>query len=217
MKLEKRFAPFPAKIRSLNEKTRTITFVASTEAVDRYGDIIRVAGWKFANYLKNPVFLWGHRSGDPPIGKTIKIWTENNPPALVQEVQFATAEIYPWADTIFKLYKSGYLRATSVGFLPLSDPKPRIDQKTGERLGEEYTDQELLELSAVSVPANPEALGRAVQKGILSEAQARQFTNPAPHVADPILWTRFLRELDEEERDSEMISTLDDLMRVLRA
>lgn len=170
---KKRFAPLPAEIRSLNDQKRTITFASSTEATDRYGDIIRVKGWDFAAYKKNPVFLWGHRQSDPPIGKCVSIHTESDPPALVQEIEFATKEIYPWADTIYKLYKGGFLKAVSVGFLPLEDPQPIIDEKTGDRTGEEFTRQELLELSAVSVPANPEALGRAVTKGIISEEQRK--------------------------------------------
>src|ERR1700674_5500045 len=70
--------------RAVNEAARTITFVASTESTDRYGDIIRVSGWQTKNYMQNPVFLWAHRSTDPPIGKTVSLTTETNPPALVQ-------------------------------------------------------------------------------------------------------------------------------------
>ena len=34
------------EIRSIDENNRTIDFVASTEAVDRYGDILRVKGFQ---------------------------------------------------------------------------------------------------------------------------------------------------------------------------
>ncbi len=127
----KQFRPLNTHVRAIDEQNRVLTLVASTEAVDRYGDIIRVKGWKLDNYKKNPVFLWGHRSGDPPIGKTVRIWTETNPPALVHDIQFATKEVYPFADTIYKLYKGGFLRATSVGFMPLEAPKPLMDADTG--------------------------------------------------------------------------------------
>jgi len=198
MILKKTFRPLPSQIRSLDEKRRTITFVASTEAVDRYGDIIRVAGWKLDNYRKNPVVLWGHRSGDPPIGRCVEIGIESNPPALVQKVEFATKDVYPFADTVYRLYKDGFLRAVSVGFLPLEEPKPRFSLE-GEYLGEEFLSQELLELSAVAVPANPEALGRAIRKGVLTDAEARDF---ARRSFDPL--TQFGKALDAEQIDFDL-------------
>lgn len=147
------------KIRSINEQKRTIEFVASSEAVDRYGDIIRANGWVTNNYQKNPVFLWGHRSSDPPIGKTISLSIQKDPPALIQVVEFAKKETYPFADTIFNLYRDGFMSAVSVGFRPLEKPKMIVDEKDNFT-GYEFTKQELLELSAVPIPANPEALAR---------------------------------------------------------
>lgn len=154
-------ASFLPRLRSVDEKARTIEFVASTEAVDRYGDVIRVAGWKLQNYLKNPVFLWGHRSGEPPIGKCVDLKIESNPPALVQTIEFASAATYPFADTVFQLYREGFMRAVSVGFMPL-EMAPIPDG------GMEFLSQELLELSAVPIPANQEALARC--KGLFPEA-----------------------------------------------
>lgn len=152
------------ELRSIDEKARTIDFVSSTETADRYGDVIRVAGWKLDNYRKNPVFLWGHKSSEPPIGKCVDIRTENNPPALVQRIQFADAATYPFADTIFNLYKGGFMRAVSVGFMPTEQPTPLTDLE-GRFSGYEFNGQELLELSAVPIPANADCLARAVQKG----------------------------------------------------
>ena len=172
-------AALTPEIRSLDEKTRTIEFVASTEAVDRYGDIIRVAGWKLDAYKKNPVFLWAHRSGEPPIGKTVEIHTESNPAALVQKVEFADAATYPFASTIFNLYKGGFLNAVSVGFMPLEEPNRITDLEGNGTGGYEFTSQELLELSAVPIPANPEALARCVQKGFAEADLARVFEAPS--------------------------------------
>lgn len=165
----KRIFPLVPQIRSINDAERTIEFVASTEAIDRYGDIIRVDGWKLENYLKNPIFLFGHKSTEPPIGRALAVVKEfGDKPLLVHKIQFADKDEYPFASTIYKLYKGGYMNAVSVGFLPIKF-KPRMDEE-GHMLGWEYQEQELLELSAVPVPANPEALGRAVQKGIVQES-----------------------------------------------
>lgn len=170
---------FAAKAASIDEKLRTVTFTASTQEADRYGDTLTCSGWKLDNYLRNPVVLWSHRNGDPPIGKCVAIRTETNPPALVQTIKFAEPEIYPFADTLFKLTKGGYLNAVSVGFLPLSEPKPRIDEKTGEFLGYEYSNQELLETSLVCVPANASALARAFKQRVVSEEEIRTVVKDA--------------------------------------
>lgn len=176
---------FVPEVRSVNEENRQITFVASTEAVDRYGDIIRVAGWQLENYKKNPVFLFAHDSRQPPVGKTVEIHIENNPPALVQTVEFADKETYGFADTVYRLFKGGFLRAVSVGFQPLEKPKFLLDEE--ERItGYEFTKQDLLELSAVPIPANPEALGRGMDPvhrafalGVISDEEEREIRRRA--------------------------------------
>lgn len=169
-----RIMPIAPAIRSIDAEHRTITFAASTETVDRMGDIIRVGGWDYRNYMKNPVFLFGHNSRDLPVGKTIAIQVETNPPALVHTVQFAKKSEYEKADTVFKLYQGGYMSAVSVGFMPTKKPKMRIDPETEKFLGYEFDGQELLELSAVPVPANPDALARAVHKGVVTSDEARR-------------------------------------------
>lgn len=166
-------SPLLPTLRSIDEKARTIEFVASTEKQDRYGDVIRVDGWKLDNYLRNPIFLWGHRSGEPPIGKCVDLRIETNPPALVQKVQFADAATYPFADTIFKLYAGRFLNAVSVGFMPL-EMQPFVDLE-GHMSGYEFLSQELLELSAVPIPANADCVARAVQKGFSESDLARVF------------------------------------------
>ena len=156
---------------------RTIEFVASTEAVDRYGDIIRTSGWKLDDYRKNPVFLWAHKSGEPPIGRTIDVHVETAPvPALIQHVEFADAATYKFADTVFQLYKGGYMRAVSVGFMPLAAPTRITDSEGNATGGYEFTSQELLELSAVRLPANPEALARMQSRGLAAADLERVFT-----------------------------------------
>ena len=172
---QKRLMPLVPEIRAIDDAKRTIEFVASTESEDRHGDIIRVAGWKLDNYLKNPVFLWAHRASDPPIGKTLSVKIEANPAALVHLVEFADRATYPFADTIYRLYKGKFINATSVGFMPLETPKRRYGEDE-EFLGYDFTSQELLELSGVPVPANQDALARAVNKGVLSGNDAQWLT-----------------------------------------
>lgn len=156
-------AAFPSAIKSIDEANRTITFVASTQTEDRYGDCVMVEGWDTSNYAKNPVFLWAHDSSQLPIGKCVGLAKQmGSKPALVQKIQFATADENPFAENVWKLYKGGYLSAVSVGFIP-HEMSLRMDEETGYITGYDMTKQELLELSAVPVPANPEALALAMK------------------------------------------------------
>jgi hypothetical protein len=124
---------------------------------------------------------------------------------LIFHIKFAQAEEYAWADTIYKLYVGQYMRATSVGFLPwdwedVEQPSEGkgtksleaicadITRKYGLNLAKVkggkgkpdaprriFTKQDLLELSAVPVPANPNALVNAFQKGMLRDADMNRF------------------------------------------
>jgi HK97 family phage prohead protease len=188
-----RRAAFVPEIRSTSDDERTITFVSSTEATDRMGDIIRVAGWQTKAYMQNPVFLWAHNSSEPPIGKCVELHTETQPkPALVQTIKFADAATYPFADSIYRLYKGKFLRSVSVGFRPLERPTP-IEDDTGRMTGFEFRSQELMELSGVPIPANQEALARAVNEGIVSKAAAvKIFDAPVVEARLPVAVARGL-------------------------
>jgi HK97 family phage prohead protease len=134
-------------------ESRVIRFVASDETIDRAGDVIKADGWKFENYLKNPVFLWSHERDLLPIGKAVEVAVENG--ALVMSIEFATAEHNPQAEQVYRLYKDGFLSAVSVGFLPI---RWEFVDDESRNLGIDFIEQELLELSAVTVPCNPNAL-----------------------------------------------------------
>jgi uncharacterized protein len=147
---------FEAEVKQVGE--RVLEFTISTGAVDRDKDTVAPSGWKLDAYRRNPVVLWAHNYQQPPIGKATKVWVAGN--ALKAQAEFATAEVYPFADTIFQLLKGGFLRAVSVGFEPVKHAY------NAQRGGVDYTEQALLEFSIVPVPANAEALMRAAAKGI---------------------------------------------------
>ena len=71
------------------------------------------------------------------------------------------------ADTVYELYKGGFLNAFSVGFQPNSfkQPTPKEIEKNPElaEANRIFDDWDLLEFSAVPVPANPDALATAVK------------------------------------------------------
>jgi HK97 family phage prohead protease len=142
--------------------SNTIDFRSSDSTLDRYQEVITVAGWKLDTYRKNPVVQNAHNycSLADTIGKSII--TEVRGDHLFQRVQFAVEE-NPMAKIAYGLYKGGFLNAVSVGFIPLRWENGTKDVGYRRR----YLEQELLEVSAVSLPANPNALTLAIKAGAI--------------------------------------------------
>ena len=135
-----------------------MTFVISSEEVDRHGDVVSAAGWQLAAYRQNPVFLWAHDYTRPVIGRAAAVWPE--PGLLLARMEFAPTD---FAAEVAALYRNGYQQGVSVGFKPLRYAERR-QESTGAFLGIRFLEQELLEVSAVPVPANRQALRRAMEQ-----------------------------------------------------
>lgn len=131
-----------------------ITFVLSTDDVDRHGDVVSADGWRLEAYLRNPVLLWAHDYRHPAIGRAVSVWSE--PHRLLAKMEFAPSA---FAQEVASLYACGFQWGVSVGFRPIRWEERR-DARTGAFLGLRYLEQELLEVSAVPVPANRHALRR---------------------------------------------------------
>ena len=143
---------------------RSVLFTISKEVVDRDGDILRASGVDFSNYMKNPVFLSFHNSREFPLGKVTKFWVEGNEVKAI--VYFPTleelstdpnnaSEKAKLVDFTYHCYKTGMLNAVSVGFIPIE----WIETDNGY----DILKWELLEFSAVAVPANQDAIAQAVK------------------------------------------------------
>lgn len=161
------YKTFTVEVNDVNETSRSFWAVASTDDVDRDGDVLSPEGWELGSYLKNPVVLFAHRYNEPPIAKANEIELLNG--KLMFKPQFATKEEYPFADTVFKLYKSGYLRSFSVGFIPKEWEHRRTED--GIRSGKYFTKQELVEISAVPIASNPNALAEAYKSGVIGRKE----------------------------------------------
>src|SRR5262245_45634792 len=135
----------------------------SDETLDRYGEIITAAGWRLENYRKNPVIQNAHQYGDIlfTLGRALR--TEVIGSALIQRWQFAV-DVNPFARIAYGLYRGGFLNTASVGFIPIRWEDGNT--KTTCRL--RYLEQELLEVSAVGIPANPNALALALRAGVIN-------------------------------------------------
>ena len=146
---------------TLGGDVRALRFTISTDSIDREQDRIALAGWDLANFKRNPVVLWGHDASRLPIGRAFNVAIEGG--ALKASVEFIptdTPEGGAFAESVYRLARSGFIAATSVGFRPLKWDYTR-DQARGADdwfPGIDFEEQELVELSVVTVPANPEAL-----------------------------------------------------------
>ena len=154
-----------------------MTFVVSTGEVDRHGDAIAPQGWRLEAYRRNPVFLWAHDYTRPVIGRSLALWQE--PQGLLARMEFAPTA---FAQEVALLYRDRYQRGVSVGFKPLAYEERR-HEKTGAFLGIRFLEQELLEVSAVPVPANRSALRR----GWRSSATPMEGREPRPTSVNDVL------------------------------
>ena len=141
------------KIEQLDEGSKSFIAVASTEDEDRDKDIIRQDGWDLKNFKKNPVVPWSHNYWDVPVAKSLKTWVDKASKKLLFKPQFDEDD--DQSMKIFNKFRKGFLKSFSVGFRGVKfEYRNEDDPWWG---GVEFLQQELLEISAVSVPANPNA------------------------------------------------------------
>lgn len=137
---------------------KVYTFLATTESVDRDGEIITADGWDFAAFERNPVILDGH---DYYSGCKAVVGRAVSPLRRVEagwevDVEFAPTEE---GKRVELLVDGGFIKAVSVGFMP-----KKIERAKGEP--PKHTEKELLEISVVPIPSNRDALRVASFSGI---------------------------------------------------
>lgn len=144
-------------------------FVMSSDVVDRMGDIVE-QNWNLKFFRRNPIALWGHDSS-MPIGVWERVRVEGN--KLLGRLKLADKGTSDFIDFLRGLIEQRILKAVSVGFRPGSYKALDEDDPLG---GYRLSDNELLECSLCSVPANPEALSLA--KSLRDATRSRLFAKP---------------------------------------
>ena len=146
-----------------------VDFISSDETLDRYNEIICASGWKLDRYARNPVFQDSHDYSTilRTIGRATATEVRGN--QLFQRVCFAV-EANPLARIAYSMYRSGFLNAVSVGFIPLEWENGNGHTSFERR----YLKQELLETSAVAIPANPNALECAIKAGAVGKSELKE-------------------------------------------
>jgi HK97 family phage prohead protease len=146
------------------DPARIKVFRASTEAVDRAGDVILQDGWDLTNYKTNPVFLMFHDTHSMPVGITLdaSVTTYEGIKGLYLTVLFPTEDISKDSEIAFKAVNTGLMTAVSVGFAIQEyewiDSPAKAAQYNMPIGGMLFKKQELTECSLVAVPCNQEAV-----------------------------------------------------------
>jgi len=131
------------EIKKDGDDQNSFNFVFSSAKEDRHGDIVE-QNFDLKFFKKNPVLLdsHDHRTIESIIGKVKKIGVAEN--KLKGSIEFALDN--PKGELARKLVDKGFINTTSIGFRPLEFDSNGTILKS-----------ELLEVSMVSVPAQPEA------------------------------------------------------------
>ena len=148
----------PEEVKEVKDEPYTFEAIISTETIDRHKEVVKADGIEIETYMKHPVLLSSHRYDD--LRKQIGIVKElrRQGKKWIAKYQYFVGEGNEEADWAYKLAQKG-VAAFSIGFIP-----KEYEDGDGE-VRTIYTKSELIEISQVVVPANPEAL----QKSLKSE------------------------------------------------
>lgn len=193
---------FTAEVKAEGD-SRVLNFTISTAAVDRSGDTVAVDGWSTSEFRKNPVVLWAHDYTSLPVARSLNEWVEGK--ALKAKAEFTPVGMARFNDTVFDMYKQGFLSAVSVGFLPT---KWAWTEEANRKYGIDFMEQSLLEFSAVPVPANPEALIEARSAGVdlapIKEWAGALIKRECSTIRD---FEGFLRDVGYSQREAKLLAS----------
>lgn len=158
-------------VKELDIEARTLTAYASTVDMDRDGEVITPEAWrKTIQQFESVPLIWAHDYRIPPIGRATAFEIDGR--GLKFRAEFADTD---FANEIWGLYQDKYLNSFSVGFIP----KQATEGQQRHEPNRTFTENELLEVSAVAVPANPFA---TVERGvpIVAFKSVDSFTRATP-------------------------------------
>jgi hypothetical protein len=148
---------------TLDEQSRSVRMIASTAALDSYGDVVE-QHWDLSRYNANPAVLFNHNrnwNGSPaddiPVGYSRAHSVKNG--QLEFEPVFSDDRASPLAERVWQGIRQKTLRAASVGFRPGAVVKEVTSNgKIIYHLGTSDAPNQLFEISIVPLPANPDAV-----------------------------------------------------------
>jgi HK97 family phage prohead protease len=153
-------------VKSIDEDKRIIRGVATTPSVDRVGDIIEPEGVRFNNPMP---LLWQHKHDEPIGSTTFGKPTKNGIPFEAEFVHPDAVKSETLKDRLQMAWdsvKTQLVRAVSIGFRPL-------EYSFMDDGGIRYSETEVYELSAVTIPANADAVITTI-KSIDAQLRAKE-------------------------------------------
>lgn len=178
--MTKAYSVLKVKAVTEDEETRTITGIASTPKQDRDDDIMDMEGARFA--LPMPL-LWQHNHNQP-IGEVTAATVTPEGIEIIATIVKISEEgaLKSRIDEAWQSIKSGLVKGLSIGFRLLEY------NYMEDSYGLHIKEWEWYELSAVTVPANPDGKITSVKKikQAFSDAQNPMSTAPKS-AADPLV------------------------------
>ena len=148
---------------------RRMTFVASDETRDSYGTVLPVSEWSLERYNNNGIVgyahnLYGSYDADPDYvigrGRAYVKGAE-----LLVDIEFEPEGTNEIADKVWRKLQFGSLNGVSVGFSAQGAHWGEGEEaEDGSKPTLYYTGLELLEVSVVTIPANPNAVRRSISE-----------------------------------------------------
>lgn len=180
------------------EEGRKLTFVASDGTRDSAGTVLNVDGWDLQRFNKNGIIGYQHKvygswsdteNPDNVIGKGHAYIDDKK---LMVDVEFEPAGINQLAEKIYQKLLFGSLKAVSVGFVPVGKGAWGEGEEalSGSNPTYYYAGQELLEVSVVNIPANPNALRKGLEEqdeeiaALRAEAEEEAKVEEEPEVVE---------------------------------
>ena len=137
---------------------------ATTDRIDRDMEILDPDGMQWDQFKENNVLLYVHDAYSLPVGNVVNLRREKTESknGWTFEPEWFPEGLDEQADKVRKLVELGRLKCFSVRFIPVE-----VEDLEYEKAGayRKYTKWELLEISVVPIPANPDA-GPAKNKAI---------------------------------------------------
>lgn len=179
--MTKAYSVLKVKATTETDDERTITGIASTPTQDRDNDIMDMAGAKFA--LPIPL-LWQHNH-NMPIGEITSAVVTDAGIEITAKIAKIDEEgtLKNRIDEAWQSIKSGLVKCLSIGFRAIE--YNYLEDSYGLHIKE----WEWYELSAVTVPANPDAVITSAKQIKKAFANADMDKSPTIENVDPIKTT----------------------------